>query len=181
MQLNPGSLSGSAGAVFKPNKKTTIQANLSTAFRAPNIDDIGKVFDSEPGNVVVPNPDLESEYAYNLDIGISRKFGQIVKFELTGFYTLLDNAMVRRDYSYNGQDSIIYDGELSKVQALVNTGSASLYGFNAKLFVDFNKNWSFTSTFNLVKGADDEELPLRHVTPSFGSTSPTKASLPPKS
>lgn len=169
-QLSPGAPSASAGVVLKPSEKTTMQVNLSTAFRAPNIDDIGKVFDSEPGNVVVPNPDLEPEYAYNLDVGITRNFGRFVKINFTGFYTLLDNAMVRRDYDNNGQDSIIYDGELSKVQALVNTGSAYLYGFNAKLFIDFNKNWSFTSTFNLVKGEDDERLPLRHVTPSFGSS-----------
>jgi len=169
-QLSPGAPSASAGVVLKPNNKTTLQANLSTAFRAPNIDDIGKVFDSEPGNVVVPNPELEPEYAYNLDVGISRYFGRNVKIDLTGFFTFLDNAMVRRDYSFNGQDSILYDGELSKVQALVNTGGAYLYGFNTKLFIDFSQNWSFTSTINLVKGEDDEDFPLRHVTPLFGSS-----------
>ena len=50
-----------AGVVLKPNNKTTIRTNFSTAFRAPNIDDIGKVFDSEPGNVIVPNENLKSE------------------------------------------------------------------------------------------------------------------------
>lgn len=170
VNLNPGAPSGSLGAVINPNQKTSFQVNFSTAFRAPNIDDIGKVFDSEPGNVVVPNPSLQSEYAYNLDIGIMRNFGKAVKVEITGFYTLLDNAMVRRDFLFNGQDSIIYDGELSKVQALVNTGSAYLYGVNAKLFVDFTNQVSLTSTYNLVKGEDDLHLPLRHVTPMFGST-----------
>ena len=38
-------------------------------FRAPNIDDIGKVFDSEPGSVVVPNVHLKPEYAYSSDLG----------------------------------------------------------------------------------------------------------------
>ena len=167
---SPGAPSGSAGIVLNPDEKTSIQVNLSSAFRAPNIDDIGKVFDSEPGNVVVPNPGLKPEYAYNLDIGVTRNFGQSVKIDVTGFYTYLDNAMVRRDYSFNGQDSILYDGEMSKVQALVNTGSASLYGFNAKLLIDFSQKLSLTSTFNYTKGEDDQNLPLRHVTPVFGST-----------
>jgi len=170
VQLNPAAPSGSLGVVIRPNNKTSIQVNFSTAFRAPNIDDIGKVFDSEPGNVVVPNPDLQAEYAYNMDIGLTRNFGKSLKIEITGFYTYLDNAMVRRDYLINGQDSIIYDGELSRVQALVNTGSAYLYGVNAKLFIDFNNQLSLTSTYNLVKGEDDQQLPLRHVTPMFGST-----------
>ncbi|MEN8249708.1 MAG: TonB-dependent receptor [Bacteroidota bacterium] len=169
-ESSPGAPSGSIGLVLNPTEKTTFQANLSSAFRAPNIDDIGKVFDSEPGSVVVPNPDLEPEYAYNLDIGIHHSFNETIKLEFTGFYTYLDNAMVRRDFAFNGQDSILYDGEMSRVQALENVGSAYLYGFNTKLFVDFNENWSLTSTFNYVTGQDDEQLPLRHVTPAFGNT-----------
>jgi len=169
-KLSPGAPSGSIGVVITPNKKTTFQVNISSAFRAPNIDDIGKVFDSEPGNVVVPNIELGPEYAYNLDFGISRNIGELVKIEVTGFYTFLDKAMVRRNATFNGQDSIMYDGELSKVQTLANAASAHLYGFNAKLFIDFSKNWSFTSAFNLVKGEDDQHLPLRHVTPAFGSS-----------
>ncbi len=36
--------------------------------------------------------------------------------------------MVRRDFQVNGNDSIMYDGEMSQVQAIVNTGSATIYG-----------------------------------------------------
>ena len=36
-----------------------------------NIDDIGKVFDSEPGSVVVPNQNLNPEYAYGGELGLS--------------------------------------------------------------------------------------------------------------
>ena len=32
--------------------------NLSSGFRAPNIDDASKVFDSQPGAVIVPNSNL---------------------------------------------------------------------------------------------------------------------------
>lgn len=65
-------LNGSIGLVFNPNERTQAYFNSSTGFRAPNIDDIGKVFDSEPGNVVVPNVDLKPEYAYNLEIGFMK-------------------------------------------------------------------------------------------------------------
>jgi hemoglobin/transferrin/lactoferrin receptor protein len=168
--LSPSAPSGSVGFVYTVNPETILRVNVSTAFRAPNIDDIGKVFDSEPGNVVVPNPTLEPEYAYNFDVGVSQNFGDNIQVDLTGFYTYLDNAMVRRDYTFNGQDSIIYDGELSKVQALTNAGSAFLFGFNAKLLIDFSQNWSLISTLNYTQGKDDENFPLRHVTPTFGAT-----------
>ncbi len=168
--LSPSAPSGSIGFVYTIKPETVLRVNVSTAFRAPNIDDIGKVFDSEPGNVVVPNPLLKPEYAYNFDVGVSQNYGDNIQVDLTGFYTYLDNAMVRRDYSFNGQDSIIYDGELSKVQALINAGSAFLFGFNAKLLIDFSQNWSLISTLNYTQGRDDENLPLRHVTPTFGAT-----------
>jgi len=53
------------------SKVIGIKANVGTAFRAPNVDDVGKIFDSEPGSVVVPNPDLKAEYAYNTELGFN--------------------------------------------------------------------------------------------------------------
>lgn len=171
IKLNTAALNGSLGIVFRPNDQWQINGNIASGFRAPNLDDIGKVFDSEPGNVIVPNADLKPEYAYNFELGISKNFGERdIRADLALFYTLLDQAMVRRDFTFNGNDSIIYDGEMSNVQALVNTGSASLYGasatINAHLFGDF----SFRSSLSYTKGEDDENLPLRHVSPLFGKS-----------
>jgi hemoglobin/transferrin/lactoferrin receptor protein len=47
---------------------------------------------------------------------------------MTGFFTCLKNAMVRRDFLINGKDSIVYDGFLSEVEALVNAESGGIYG-----------------------------------------------------
>src|SRR5690606_29137556 len=60
--LDNGAMTGSLGAIFHPSESFVISTNLGTAFRAPNVDDVGKVFDSEPGAVTVPNPDLDAEY-----------------------------------------------------------------------------------------------------------------------
>ncbi|MEX2379961.1 MAG: TonB-dependent receptor, partial [Vicingaceae bacterium] len=54
-KIDNGALSGSFGAVYRPTDDWVIRANLATAFRSHNVDDIGKVFDSEPGAVDVPN------------------------------------------------------------------------------------------------------------------------------
>src|SRR5690606_13006254 len=45
-KLNDGALTGSVGIVHRPNEKWVISTNLATAFRSPNVDDVGKVFDS---------------------------------------------------------------------------------------------------------------------------------------
>ncbi len=172
--INTGALTGSAGLAWLPGKDWQINLNLSTGFRAPNIDDVGKVFDSEPGSVVVPNPDLESEYAWNGELSLTKIFGNTLKIDVTGYYTYLDNAMVRRDYTLNGMDSIMYDGEMSKVQAMQNAAYAYVYGIQAGVELKLPADFKILSKFNYQKG--EEELddgsmaPLRHAAPWFGTT-----------
>lgn len=169
ISLNTMAVNGSAGLVYRPNLKWQVNLNISSGFRAPNIDDVAKIFDSEPGSVVVPNNNLDPEYAYNIDLGFVRTIQDKFHFELTGFYTLLRNAMVRRDFLFNGEDSIMYDGLMSKVQAVVNASSAVIYGLNMNLNSDISHHFSFNMNMNYTFGEDNENIPLRHVPPFFGS------------
>ena len=172
--INNGAVTGSLGLMINPADDWTVSANLSTGFRSPNVDDAGKVFDSEPGSVIIPNPDLEAEYAYNAEFGVAKVFGKNVKVDLTGYYTVLDNALVRRDFTLNGQDSILYDGELSQVQAIQNAAVASVYGIQAGLEIKLPSGFGIASEFNYQVG--EEELddgttsPSRHAPPYFGLT-----------
>jgi len=169
ISIDGSAVTGSAGIVLIPGEKTQLHLNASTGYRAPNIDDTGKVFDSEPGNVVVPNPDLKPEFAYNIDVGISRDMFDLFHLEATGFLTLLDNAMVRREFSFGGQDSILYLNEMSKVLAIVNTGSATIYGAHLGLQVSPVKNFRLKSNLNYTRGDDQDGVPMRHVAPLHGS------------
>ncbi|GGG38250.1 TonB-dependent receptor plug domain-containing protein [Bizionia arctica] len=171
--LNFGALTGSAGVSWIPNEIMQWRFNLSTAFRAPNIDDIGKVFDSEPGSVVVPNPDLEAEYAYGGDLGLTFNFNDVVVLDLATYYTFLDNALVRNDYELHGETEIMYEGELSNVQAMQNASDTKVYGFEVGLRVNISKQFKVTSQYNVSGGSEDdngETIPARHVTPQFGNT-----------
>lgn len=171
-EINNGSLTGNLGGVYRPSDRWVFRANFGTAFRSPNVDDIGKVFDSEPGAVTVPNPDLKAEYAYNLDLGIARVFGDVVKLDLTAFYTTLENALVRRNFQLNGQDSIFYGGLLSQVQAIQNAAVANVYGLQAGIEIKLPAGFSLSSDLNYQEG--EEELddggtsPSRHAAPLFG-------------
>ncbi|MEE4257215.1 MAG: TonB-dependent receptor [Bacteroidales bacterium] len=171
IRINTGALNGSAGLSWEPAASWLIKLNLASGFRAPNLDDVGKVFDSAPGNVVVPNPDLKPEYAYSLDASLQKGFGDLLVLEVAGFYTYLIDAMVRRNYTFNGQDSIWYDGEYSQVEAIVNAGSASVYGISAMGVMKLGTYFKLKSGINWVRGEDDEGYALRHVSPLFGNTS----------
>lgn len=169
---------GSLGFVYNSSSKWLIKSNFSTGFRAPNIDDIGKIFDSEPGNVIVPNNNLEPEYALNTDFGIAKAFNSKIQVEALIFRTWLFNALSRTNFKFNGQDSIYYDGELSNVQAITNTSMAKVYGLQIALKAEIYNNIFIKSELTYTKGKEkdaitDNFVPLRHVAPIFGSTTLT--------
>lgn len=163
-------LTGNLGFVFHPTPQWQLNAAISTGFRSPNIDDVAKVFDSSPGNVIVPNPDLKPEYVRNFEIGILRSIKNLARFELNFYYTYLNNAMVRRPYQLNGQDSIWYENELSQVEALVNADYANIYGGDFSMEWILASQWKTRSTITTTWGKDSEKQPVRHVAPIFGSS-----------
>ena len=171
LTMNMGAPNGSLGIAWLPGNKWQINFNIASAFRAPNIDDAAKIFDSEPGHVVVPNPNLSPEYAYSAELGIKKDIKEIAHLELNAFYTYVDQIIVRRDFQYNGLDSIIYDGGMSKVQAMVNGQSAQIYGVTAAVRLKITKHFDFETTYSLMHGEDDEGYTLRHIPPSFGNSS----------
>lgn len=169
-----GAINGSLGLVYSPNLKTKIYINGSTGFRAPNMDDIGKVFESQPGSVVVPNADLKPEYAYNGEAGIAKIFGSRLKLDLAVYYTLLQDAIVRRPYSYDGQDSIPYDGDMSQVMAMQNIAKAYVYGVQVGFNFEIGYGFEVNAQYSFQKGKEQSAdsliyYPKNHVAPTFGS------------
>lgn len=173
-----GALNGSLGLVFNPSDHFQVYTNISTGFRAPNIDDLGKVFDSEPGAVVIPNVNLKPEYVYNGEVGFVSALFTRVKLDGVVYYTYLKDALARANFTFNGQDSIMYGGDLSKVQAVQNITDAWVYGVQAGIEVVVAKGLSLKSTISIQKGKEFNldsaaYFPKDHVAPTFGRTSLT--------
>lgn len=172
--IDTGALTGSAGFAWQASEVLGWKLNFGTAFRAPNVDDIGKIFDSEPGSVVVPNPDLEAEYAYNYELGTTLNFDDVLKIEMECYITQLKDALVRRDFNLNGVTEIEFQGELSNVQAIQNAAKAEVYGFEAEMELNFCESLQLTSQWNITDGFEEgdngDRNPLRHAAPQFGNT-----------
>lgn len=170
--LSTGALTGALGVTYIPEETLELRANLSTAFRAPNIDDKGKLFDPSPGTVIVPNPNLESEYSYNTEIGVKKRIGDRFTMDVSGYYTYLKDALVPRDFQLNGQDMIVYQGELSQVQAIQNAETAMVYGIELGAQYEFNDQFRIYGHYNWLNGEQKEmdgaTVPVRHVSPNFG-------------
>lgn len=169
ISLRNSAITGSAGLVFHPNG-WQLNVNLSSGFRAPNLDDVAKIFDSEPGNVIVPNENLKPEYLYNIDLGLIRTFENKSKIELSGFYSYLVDAMIRGDFTLNGKDSIWYDGELSKVQAVQNIGYAHIYGGSINFNIVLTNHLRLSSVLTYIIGEDENGDAIRHAPPLYGNT-----------
>lgn len=173
--LRDGAPTGNLGLVFRPTQTWQINGNISTGFRMPNIDDMGKLFESSPGNVTVPNPNLQSEYAWSFEVGVVKHLPGKVRVELNAFHSILNDAIVRRPYSFNGQDSIFFDGAKSRVEALQNVGKATVWGIQAMAEVWFAHQFSAFTFLNYINGNETDDarnvqVPLRHAPPFYGSS-----------
>lgn len=168
-------LSGNLGLVYMPADRWRFTLNGSTGFRAPNVDDVGKVFESVSGEIlVVPNPNLKPEYTYNGDIGVIYTDANHIKLEVNGFYTWFTNAIVTSAFTLDGQDSVMYDGKQTGIVANQNAASAYVYGLNSAITLKLMPRVTFYSSFNYTYGRYSNngiEVPLDHIPPIFGKVS----------
>ncbi len=172
---NTTAVTGNLGLVWLPSRTSKVSLLGSTGFRAPNVDDLGKVFDSQPGLVVIPNPDLKPEYSYNTEVSLEQWFGKVLKFNGTVYRSWLRDALALAPFTLDGRDSVTYDGRLSRVTANQNQQRAYIQGVSLELNAYPAANWRFQAIYNLTKGrileADGSETPLDHIPPSYGKVS----------
>lgn len=169
---NAGNVSGNIGLNWRPLSGWLVRANYARGFRAPNVDDMGKLFDSVDGYVTVPNPSLKPEYADNVEVGVAKHIGRFLKFDVTAYYTHLDNAIVRRDYLFNGSATMEYGGEQCVVQALQNAAEAQVWGVQLAIDSRFARYFYANAHVNWQRGFEEldngDVSPSRHVAPLYG-------------
>ena len=172
--LENGAFVGGIGLSWVRNIYNNWKFNINTAFRSPNIDDLAKVFDSEPGNVVVPNPDLKPERSFGFEFGGYFRTKNNIELDFSSYVTYLYNSFIRDSFTLsNGVSEIIYDGELSQIQALQNSSKSFIYGLEFGVNMLLNKNFRIKSQHNLIAGHELNQLPIampvRHIPPNYGN------------
>ena len=166
-------LTGNLGVVHLRSNNIRIAANLASAFRAPNIDDAARIFESSSSarQLIVPNPDLRPEHTYTADINLQYK-NEKIKMELGGFYTLFRNAISLAPFRLNGQDSVLFNGIMARVIANQNTRRAFVRGFNYRIDIALAEElrWetTVTTTYGRFINPDKTLKPLDHIPPTFG-------------
>lgn len=164
-------VSGSIGIVHNGPKGWRQALHLSSGFRTPNVDDLGRVFDSAPGNLIVPNPHLKPEQTYNADITISRTLANRLHMEVVPWVTFFQNAIVVSPFQLNGQDSVLFDGRQSRVAANQNARRARLWGGTALAEADILPGLSLYGSVSYTRGrirGEGDDVPLDHIPPLYG-------------
>ncbi|MFD0964561.1 TonB-dependent receptor plug domain-containing protein [Pseudofulvibacter geojedonensis] len=176
IELDNSSFTANLGLTYKPSDLTRFNAVISSGFRSPNIDDIGKVREKN-GLLTVPNINLKPEFAYNGEIGFTQQLKNKQNIiELNGFYTLLNNYISRTNYivendttTFN-ENTVIYDGE--ETPTIANTNGKTAYIIGGSLDLRFNplKNFYTLSNITFTKGeTNDTNVNLPSILPFFGS------------
>lgn len=161
------------------------RAAAASSFRAPNLDDFSKVRVND-GFVTIPNSDLQSERTLNGEMTIG-KMSQIKDIRLqisgTAFYTYLQNAIVRTNFSLpDGTAFLELGDEFLTTQANVNAENAYVYGTSTNVQLDFAQHWRWYTNFNWTYGRrflpiegrfaiDEIKVPLAHIPPIYGRSS----------
>ncbi len=181
-------LTWSVGLIVQPWRQWRIQLLAATAFRAPNVDDFGKIREKN-GYVTIPNPALLPEETTNVELSLSKHFGQTpnsyLSWRTTVYYTQLRNAMVRTPMSLpHGSTTLWFDEEELVTIANVNATEGFVYGLSGQLqarwhqwFVQAHASYTkgrrrFYKTFEAGPIAYiDTLVPLDHIPPFFGQLS----------
>ena len=176
VNLNSEALTTTVSIKLRPSKRVQINTVLSSGFRNPNIDDIGKIRENN-GLLVVPNTFLKPEYAYNLDLGIDfRSLNNRNYISLRGFSTIIsrhigrDEYIVFSDITTPDLSTVIYNGEEVTTISNKNLGNRFIHGFSIDGFSQINNNLKFDYGITYTEGDNNQTYgPLPSISPLFGS------------
>lgn len=160
------------GLIFNPTDKLKLSYLISSGYRVPNIDDLSKIFETTAGSVIIPNPDLEPEQTLTNEISLGYKPTKNIRVEGTFWYTMFNNAITTKAAQLNGNDSVLYDGKMSKVYSNQNTEKAVLWGYSLSINADLSENSQAYFNLAYTKGtvtSTPVNTPLDHIAPMTGN------------
>lgn len=178
-------LTWSAAMVWRPGGGWRLQLLAATAFRAPNVDDFGKIREKN-GYLTIPNPALLPEETLTTEATLAKRFGRatthFLLFRITGYLTKLKNAMVRAPFALpDGSTTLQLDEDELLTIANVNTDEGWIYGLTSQIEARVHSTWFLRAHATYTKGRRrfvktfetgpvaklDTLVPLAHIPPLF--------------
>jgi hemoglobin/transferrin/lactoferrin receptor protein len=176
VDLRSEALTETLALTYRPSAKKQWNMILSNGFRNPNIDDVGKIRENK-GALVVPNPSLFPEYAYNFELGFTNYLNLPKNYiSVRGFTTLIsrhigrDNYIIFADETTPNMNTILYQGEKVETFANVNSGDRYLVGGSIDGYYSFVDTFSIQGNISFIKAGKNKKYgPLPSISPVFGN------------
>jgi len=151
----------SLGLLYALTDQHHLTANLGRGFRAP---DIFELYSTRGGGsqILLGNPDLKPEYAYNLDLGIKTRYERF-QWNTSVFYNRVD------DYIDTVRLPEAFISNIPTYQ-YVNVRNAELYGFDGDAEIQLSQQLSLFAQLAYVVGRDrDSHDRLNSIPPLNGT------------
>jgi hemoglobin/transferrin/lactoferrin receptor protein len=175
VDMDSKALTETLALTYRPKENIQWSFMLSSGFRNPNIDDIGKIRESK-GVLIVPNPFLKPEYAYNIEAGFTKFLKNTPNYiSIRSYTTLISRHIIRSNYSIfsdtttNDNSTIIYNGEELITEANKNLGDRYIFGGSIDGYYRFSKNLFSKASITITEGDKNSKYgPLPSISPLFG-------------
>lgn len=175
VNVKNNALTGSFSVSYRPEEPWQVHLLFSSGFRAPNIDDLGKIRENK-GMLLVPNPELKPEYVYSIDGGVrfipySKKINLNLRFYTTGIKDYIGRMIhnLASEVSASDVNAIMFSEEMVLTQANTNIGNARISGLSLE------GKWKMTQALALAHyttythASENNVLgPLPSILPFFG-------------
>jgi len=151
------SWSGNVGLLFHALKNADLTLNIGKSFRSPYLAERYQYIDL--GNLVkIGDPNLKPEKGLFTDVGL-RYWNSLFSISANGFYNRMNDLVIESPTTFEGRPA--YEKS--------NVGSAKLYGFDARLNVQFLQNTNVFANIAFVHGEDTfANMPLPLIAPLNG-------------
>ncbi len=165
-EIKPNAFVGSIAANYELLNNTFLFLSVSSAFRAPNINDVSS-FGITDFRYEIPNYNLQPEYSKNYEAGIKIKTNKTY-FSASLYRNDLTDLITNVEASYLSLDSI----EGFKVYQRENSNKARIMGAEAEYKIQVNRNLKFSGFLIYSHGENiSGNEPMRRIPPLNTSTS----------
>lgn len=146
-------VSGSLGALFRAADGLHLTASVGRAFRTPNVIERYFFGPGSQGGLSVPNPDLENETSWNVDLGFKARAGGW-RAEATVFHNRIDDFITFVPATFMGESE--FGGR--PITSVGNVGRARIRGLEAE--VEHRASWlgGSRSAFAAFQWNDGDDL-----------------------
>lgn len=175
VDVKNNALTGSFSVSYRPKTDWRLNLLLSSGFRSPNVDDLGKIRENK-GMLLVPNPNLNPEYVYNIDGGIAYlPLDKKVYFNLRFYHTSLQDYIGRMLYEVEldlttlAPGTVEFSNDIVTTQANTNIGNGRIYGASFEGGIKLGATLDLSTNLTYTHAARNEMIgALPSILPFYG-------------